>query len=78
MAEKCSLSNQHSNSTAIGPYNSWDRQPYLTNSGVDDGYTQAQKYGSSGSIVKKNDIITRNFMINGYNGYSDLTMISAQ
>ena len=51
-----------------GPYNSWDRQPYLTHSGVDDGYTVSQKYGSSGSILKKNDVITRNFIINGYNG----------
>jgi len=51
-----------------GPYNSWDRQPYLTNNGVNDGYTPSQKYGSSGSIVKKNDFITQNFMINGYNG----------
>ena len=68
-------------------------QPYLTNSGVDDGapnslpqfpisipsgrefqrdlndvangcfagYTADKKYGSSGSIIKKNDIITKNF-----------------
>jgi hypothetical protein len=46
----------------------WDRQPFLTNSGVDDGFTSAQKYGSSGSIIKQRDIITANFFINGYSG----------
>eukprot|EP00928_Gymnodinium_smaydae_P026730 TRINITY_DN20901_c0_g1_i1.p1 TRINITY_DN20901_c0_g1~~TRINITY_DN20901_c0_g1_i1.p1 ORF type:complete len:912 (+),score=66.56 TRINITY_DN20901_c0_g1_i1:74-2809(+) len=51
-----------------GPYNSWDRQPYLTNSGVDDGYKTSQKYGSTGSILKKNDFIKHNFIINSYNG----------
>ena len=51
-----------------GPYNSWDRQPYLTNNGVDDGFSTAEKYNSTGSIIKKNDFITHNFMINGYNG----------
>jgi len=51
-----------------GPYNSWDRQPYLTHSGVDDGFTKQQKYGSDASLLKKNDVITKNFFINGYNG----------
>ena len=52
-----------------GPYNSWDRQPYLTHSGVDDGYANSLKHGATNaSIVKKHDIITKNFIINGYNG----------
>ena len=48
-------------------YNSWDRQPYFTNNGVDDGFTPAQKLGSSGSIIKDWDQIKQNFWINGYN-----------
>ena len=57
-----------SNRFRSGPYNSWDRQPYLTNSGVDDGYTADKKMGSSGSIIKHHDTITKNIWINGYNG----------
>jgi hypothetical protein len=57
-----------SNRFRSGPYNSWDRQPYLTNSGVDDGYTADRKMGSSGSIIKRHDTITKNIWINGYNG----------
>ena len=46
-----------------------DRQPYLTNNGVDDGYSNSQKYGTTGtSITKKADFVTKNFWINGYNG----------
>ena len=51
-----------------GPYNSWDRQPYLTYSGVDDGYAADKKMGSSGSILKHHDTIAKNIWINGYNG----------
>eukprot|EP00038_Savillea_parva_P031470 m.86905 g.86905 ORF g.86905 m.86905 type:complete len:585 (-) comp9682_c0_seq2:137-1891(-) len=52
-----------------GPYNSWDRQPYLTKSGVTDGYSASQKHGmADASILKAHDTITRNFFINGYNG----------
>ena len=57
-----------SNRFRSGPYNSWDRQPYLTNSGVDDGYAADKKMGSSGSIIKHHDTITKNIWINGYNG----------
>lgn len=46
-----------------------DRQPYLTQSGVVDGYTAAEKCGyADASIVKAHDTITHNFFINGYNG----------
>jgi hypothetical protein len=40
----------------------------LTNNGVDDGFTPAEKLGSSGSIVKEWDQISKNFIINGYKG----------
>lgn len=41
-----------------GPYNSWDRQPYLTHSGNPDGYNASQKlgYGDDVSILKKHDL----------------------
>eukprot|EP00658_Telonema_sp_P-2_P062380 TRINITY_DN51040_c0_g1_i2.p1 TRINITY_DN51040_c0_g1~~TRINITY_DN51040_c0_g1_i2.p1 ORF type:complete len:398 (-),score=92.79 TRINITY_DN51040_c0_g1_i2:286-1479(-) len=52
-----------------GPYNSWDREPYLTYSGVEDGFTPADKLGfANASILKQHDTITANFIINGYNG----------
>jgi hypothetical protein len=52
-----------------GPYNSWDRQPYLTHSGHADGYPDSTKHGTTGaSILKEHDLITHNFFINGYNG----------
>lgn len=52
-----------------GPYNSWDRQPYLTLSGVPDGYDPKLKHGQPrSSILKAHDVITGNFIINGYNG----------
>ena len=35
---------------------------------MDDGLKSSQKYGSSGSIIKKNDFVTKNFWLNGYNG----------
>jgi hypothetical protein len=47
----------------------WDRQPYLTVSGVVDGFSAADKYGyANASILKAHDVITKNFFINGYNG----------
>eukprot|EP01046_Picozoa_sp_COSAG06_P075952 COSAG06_NODE_23994_length_675_cov_2.145833_2_plen_93_part_00 len=46
----------------------WDRQPYLTHNGVDDGWKPSDKLGSSGSMIKSWDLIMRNFWINGYNG----------
>ena len=50
------------------PYNSWDRQPYLTRNGVDDGYPDTDKLGLKGvSIIKKLDFVRKNFFINGYN-----------
>jgi hypothetical protein len=52
-----------------GPFNSWDRQPYLTMNGVNDGYSVAAKGGHAGSsIVKAQCHIAKNFIINGYNG----------
>ena len=39
-------------------------QPYLTFSGVNDGFNDPQ----GRSIIKANDTITNNFMINGYSG----------
>ena len=41
-----------------------DRQPYLTLSGVDDGFGDPQ----GRSIIKANDTNTGNLMLNGYNG----------
>eukprot|EP01060_Flectonema_neradi_P016246 TRINITY_DN2283_c0_g1_i15.p1 TRINITY_DN2283_c0_g1~~TRINITY_DN2283_c0_g1_i15.p1 ORF type:complete len:827 (+),score=196.14 TRINITY_DN2283_c0_g1_i15:61-2541(+) len=52
-----------------GAFNSWDRQPYLTRSGVDDGFPDSVKLGLKGSsIVKAQSHITQNFIINGYSG----------
>ena len=49
--------------------NSWDRQPYLTLNGVDDGYKASDKLGfGDASIVKAQCHLTKNFIINGYNG----------
>ena len=44
-----------------GPLNSWDRQPYLTFSRVDDGYNDPRGL----SIIRKPDLNTKNLMING-------------
>ena len=41
-----------------------DRYPYLSKNGVDDGYGDSQ----GRSIVKANDTITGNLLINGYSG----------
>ena len=52
-----------------GPYNSWDRHPYLTHSGVPDGFPPSMKHGTTNaSILKAYDEIVSNFFINGYNG----------
>eukprot|EP00656_Telonema_subtile_P039161 TRINITY_DN4429_c0_g1_i1.p1 TRINITY_DN4429_c0_g1~~TRINITY_DN4429_c0_g1_i1.p1 ORF type:complete len:518 (+),score=96.96 TRINITY_DN4429_c0_g1_i1:1085-2638(+) len=52
-----------------GPYNSWDRQPYLTLSGAIDGFSEASKWNiPNASFLKAPDTITKNFLINGYNG----------
>eukprot|EP01048_Picozoa_sp_COSAG05_P010667 COSAG05_NODE_954_length_6442_cov_451.572915_5_plen_100_part_00 len=58
----------HTYLAEIAPLRGRDRQPYLTDNGVDDGFSAQEKYGSSGSIIKKNDVITKNIFINGYNG----------
>lgn len=47
-----------------GGLNSWDRLPYWTYSGVDDGFHDPQ----GRSLLKATDVVTRNFLINGYNG----------
>ena len=46
-----------------GPFNSWDRQPYWTFSGVVDGFNDAR----GRSFIKARDILTHNFMLGGYN-----------
>ena len=51
-----------------GPFNSWDRQPYLTTNGVDDGFTVAEKWGlKDTSFVGAPSHIEGNFIFNGYN-----------
>ena len=47
-----------------GNYNSWDRQPYWTHSGVDDGFKDSR----GRSYIKAIDTVAQNFIINGYNG----------
>eukprot|EP00456_Euglypha_rotunda_P058091 TRINITY_DN48206_c0_g1_i7.p1 TRINITY_DN48206_c0_g1~~TRINITY_DN48206_c0_g1_i7.p1 ORF type:complete len:261 (-),score=33.77 TRINITY_DN48206_c0_g1_i7:10-792(-) len=51
-----------------GPYNSWDRQPYFTYNGINDGYTSStcSNCPPGASIIKAPDFITQNFIINGY------------
>ena len=50
-----------------GPYNSWDRQPYLTHSGNPDGFPPTMKngMGDNVSILKMPDAVHANFFING-------------
>ena len=44
--------------------NTWDRQPYLTRNGVDDGFTREQKLGMEGvSIVKARSHFMHNLII---------------
>jgi len=47
---------------------SWDRQPYLNYNGVDDGFHTSVEHPNGSSIIRAHDFITRNFIINGYNG----------
>ena len=57
-----------------GPFNSWDRQPYFTMNGVDDGFDPTTTKGYPPRIAKgasylgARSHIARNFLINGYNG----------
>jgi len=53
-----------------GPYNSWDRQPYFSYNGINDGYTKStcSNCPAGASIIKAPDFITKNLIINGYNG----------
>lgn len=46
------------------PWNSWDRVPYWTFNGVNDGFNDP----AGRSLIKARDLLTRNFLINGYNG----------
>jgi hypothetical protein len=47
-----------------GNYNSWDRQPYWTLSGVNDGFMDSKKR----SYIKAVDNIYKNLIVNGYSG----------
>jgi hypothetical protein len=47
-----------------GPVNTWDRQPFLTRNGVDDGFAPSAKLGLQGvSIVKARSYFSQNFII---------------
>jgi len=47
-----------------GPHNTWNRQPYWTRSGVDDGFNDP----AGRSFLNAWDVNTNNLMLNGYNG----------
>jgi hypothetical protein len=47
-----------------GNLNTWDRQPYWTMSGVDDGFNDTR----GRSFIRAWDLNTQNMMLNGYNG----------
>jgi hypothetical protein len=48
------------------PFLQWDRQPYLTMNGIDDGFPADKKMGIAGaSIVKAQSHIEKNLIING-------------
>ncbi len=57
-----------------GPFNSWDRQPYFTLNGIDDGFDPATTKGYPPGIPKGAAFLARqnhiqdNFILNGYNG----------
>jgi hypothetical protein len=54
-----------------GPFNSWDRQPYLSTNGVDDGFTTEEKNGlEDTSFVGAPSRIVGNFIFNGYSACS--------
>jgi hypothetical protein len=50
-----------------GPANTWDRQPFWTANGVDDGFNHSI-HGVPVSLIRIPDLQTRNFIINGYAG----------
>mmetsp|Transcript_6076 Transcript_6076/g.11612 ORF Transcript_6076/g.11612 Transcript_6076/m.11612 type:complete len:955 (+) Transcript_6076:182-3046(+) len=53
-----------------GPYNTWDRTPYITGNGVEDGYNEIQRGSPNGtSVLNAPAFVTSNFIINGHNGY---------
>ena len=53
-----------------GPFNSWDRQPYLTDNGVRDGFPPRAKPPGLGhaSLIARQSHVHHNFIINGYSG----------
>jgi hypothetical protein len=52
-----------------GPLNSWDRQPYITKNGVDDGFNVSLRGGPPGSsVIMARNYVTKNFIINGHAG----------
>ena len=54
---------------------SWDRQVWLVANGVDDGYNTSV-HPSGLSVIRKEDRVTHNIIINGYNGVWDLDHVS--
>lgn len=53
----------------LAAVNSWDRQPYLTRNGVDDGFPADAKLGlANASYIGAPSTISANLVINGYNG----------
>jgi hypothetical protein len=46
---------------------SWDRQVWLVENGVDDGFNSSV-HAPGLSVIRKEDTVTRNVIINGYNG----------
>ena len=54
-----------------GPFNSWNRMPYWTLNGVDDGFdtwANITKPAPGASAVKAFDHIRRNFIFTDYGG----------
>eukprot|EP00730_Choanoeca_flexa_P003425 TRINITY_DN11409_c0_g1_i5.p1 TRINITY_DN11409_c0_g1~~TRINITY_DN11409_c0_g1_i5.p1 ORF type:complete len:280 (+),score=53.64 TRINITY_DN11409_c0_g1_i5:249-1088(+) len=50
-----------------GNFNSWDRQVWLVANGVDDGY-DASVHPPGLSVIRAQDTVVRNIILNGYNG----------
>jgi len=50
-----------------GPFNSWDRQPYFSLNGVEDGYPASAKPAGleHAGILKLHEMVEENFFING-------------
>ena len=44
---------------------SWDRQVWLMDNGVDDGFNSSV-HAPGVSVIRRRDVVTRNFVINGY------------